>query len=322
MLEAPGLPERPEQASDPPPKERRDPFHQGPHIRVQSWEALWKSTLPSLRFLFQTEVHVYSFAVAANILLSFFPFLVVMVMLCKEVFHWQRAVTVIVQAVKYYFPATFGLDMPGYLVMATNQKQFSWISIFLLFFTANGIFEPLEVALNRIWRVKENRSFLHNQVVSLGLIFVCGVLGLVSISITAMNYTWLAPRFSGSKIAPMLQLILFEGISLPITMLIIFLIYWRLPNAKIPIKRIAFASILVGILLEILKYVNILTWPWLRAKLSAEVPPFVQSISIILWSFTASMIVLAGAEWSARVTVETLSEPPVSQPEPISGKLG
>jgi len=66
------------------------------------------------------------------------------------------------------------------------------------------------------------------------------------------------------------------------------------------------ASIAVGLLLEAAKYVNILTWPWLRDKLRAEVPPFVQSISIILWSFVATLIVLAGAEWSARVTVEKL----------------
>jgi hypothetical protein len=61
------------------------------------------------------------------------------------------------------------------------------------------------------------------------------------------------------------------------------------------------AAVIVGLLLEVLKYVNLLTWPWLRARLELEVPPFVQSISIILWAFCAAMLILAGAEWSARV---------------------
>jgi uncharacterized BrkB/YihY/UPF0761 family membrane protein len=52
--------------------------------------------------------------------------------------------------------------------------------------------------------------------------------------------------------------------------------------------------------LEALKYFNLLTWPLLEAKLSREYGPFVYSVSIILWSFLAAMVVLAGAEWSAR----------------------
>jgi hypothetical protein len=45
------------------------------------------------------------------------------------------------------------------------------------------------------------------------------------------------------------------------------------------------------------------TWPWLLLKLRAEEGPFVESASIILWSFLGSLVILAGAEWSARVTL-------------------
>jgi membrane protein len=72
----------------------------------------------------------------------------------------------------------------------------------------------------------------------------------------------------------------------------------------------------VGLLLEGLKYINVLTWPWLRAKLLRETPPFVQSISIILWSFCAAMLILAGAEWSARVQLEAPRDPAAPQPAP------
>ena len=61
------------------------------------------------------------------------------------------------------------------------------VSILLLFFTANGIFEPLEVALNRAWGITQNRSFFSNQLISLGLIFLCGGLVLLSAIFTAAN---------------------------------------------------------------------------------------------------------------------------------------
>jgi uncharacterized BrkB/YihY/UPF0761 family membrane protein len=66
------------------------------------------------------------------------------------------------------------------------------------------------------------------------------------------------------------------------------------------VKRLIPASILVGIVLEILKYVNLLTWPFLRAKLEREYGPFVYSATIVLWGFLASMVVLAGADLAAR----------------------
>ena len=118
----------------------RDPFHTGPHIWVRSWRALWASTWPSIRFIFQTEVQVYSFAVAANVLLCFFPFLVAMILLCHHVLHWQAAIVVITQTVHEYIPQTFGMDIAGYLVLAANRHTFSLLSVALLFFAANGIF--------------------------------------------------------------------------------------------------------------------------------------------------------------------------------------
>jgi membrane protein len=268
--------------------ESADPFHPAPPIHVRSWRALRSTIWTSFAFLVQTEVHVYSFAVAANVLISFFPFLVAVIILCRSVFHWKAGVDIIVRTVTDYFPEGFGVDFRGYLLTASYRK-FSWLSVLLLLFTANGIFTPLEVALNRIWRVKQNRSFWRNQAIGLGLIFVCGVLVLASVSASAVNRS--------------LEIRL---VALPMTMLMIFLIYWRLPNARIPVRRVLPAAAVVAGLLEGSKYLIILTWPWLRAKLLNEVPPFVQSISIILWAFSATLILLAGAEWSARVKLENL----------------
>jgi membrane protein len=177
-----------------------------------------------------------------------------------------------------------------------------------LFFTANGIFTPLEVALNHIWQVKANRTFLRNQLIGLGLIFGCGALELASISATTINVEYLKTHYGASPFSANLRVIAFHVFATPVTMLMIFLVYLLLPNCKINWKRIVPASAAVAALLELAKYVNILTWPWLRAKLERDVPPFVQSISIVLWAFVGTMIVLAGAEWSSRVQVKQLDD--------------
>jgi hypothetical protein len=46
-------------------------------MRRGSLKNTWAGLAPTFRYWMQTEVHVYAFSVAANVLLSFFPFLIV-----------------------------------------------------------------------------------------------------------------------------------------------------------------------------------------------------------------------------------------------------
>ncbi len=111
-----------------------------------------------------------------------------MVSICQYVLHWPGAVDAIIIALHDYFPADMVAFIKRNLMFTVNSRGPMQIgSILLLFFTANGVFEPMEVALNRAWGIHENRSFLKNQIVSMGLIFLCGGLVLLSIVFTAAN---------------------------------------------------------------------------------------------------------------------------------------
>lgn len=247
----------------------------------------------------QTEAHVYALAFAASVLLSFFPFLMVMLSFCRHALHWPAAVDAIFLALNDYFPGELG-DFVKRNLLAYG-KAIKYTSMFLLLFTANAVFEPMEVALNRIWGAKTNRSYIKNQLVSLGLIFACGGLTLLSLILTALNREWIAPWMGGyASLDLFISLLIFKAAALPISMLALFLIYWLLPNRKIAPLRVAPVAILVGLALEALKYVNLLIWPRLSAKLEREYGPFQFSVTILLWSFVTAMIILAGAEWAAR----------------------
>jgi len=175
--------------------------------------------------------------------------------------------------------------------------------MFLLFFTANGIFEPLEVALNRAFNIHTNRSYFRNQLISLGLIFACGTLFMISTVFTGMNVSLLSRLLPAKSILlSWFTLLFFKIAAVPALMLCLFLIYWLLPNGPVPIRRIIPTAILVGLLLEVLKNLNLLLWPTLQKKLLSEYSAFYMSVSIVLISFVGSMVVLGGAEWAARGT--------------------
>jgi membrane protein len=255
----------------------------------------------TVRYAMRTEVHVHALAVSASVLLSFFPFLVVMISLCRGL-HWHAAVNAIYLALNDYFPGELGGFIKRNLVAVVESRGPMQItSIVLLLITANGIFEPMEVALNSVWGVKENRSYLKNQLLSLGLIFLCGGLALASLILTALNQEYLGKSLGYTARVPLwINLAFFKFAAIPLSILALFFIYWLLPNRRVPPLRIAPVAILVGLAIELLKYVNLLVWPLLKERLQNEYGPFYISVTIVLFSFMASMIVLAGAEWAAR----------------------
>ena len=92
----------------------------------------------------------------------------------------------------------------------------------------------------------------------------------------------------------------FKLAAVPLAALVLFLIYRFLPNGRPPLKRVIAAAIWVGILMELLKYTIALTWRGFQPKLAREYGVFQYSVTLILVSFLASLLVLAGAEWAAR----------------------
>jgi len=206
-------------------------------------------------------------------------------------FKEQATVNAIDLALRDFFPDALGKFLHNNL---PRRGPTQFVSLGLLLFTANGIFEPLEVALNRVWGIRKNRSFFRNQLVSLALIFVCGGLVLGSMMLTALHQeslgghaTWLSGLF-------------FKMAAVPLTVLVLVLVYRFLPNGRPPFTRVLPAAIGVGLLLEALKYANTLVWPWFQRKLVREYGVFQYSVTLIFLGFLASMLVLAGAEWAAR----------------------
>lgn len=265
-----------------------------PILRPEQRRIWWSRSQPTLRYLAQTEAHVYALAIAASVLLSFYPFILVTVSFCRNILHWRAAEAAIYLALDD--------SLPGDLGAFIRRQHPEWtkvpvISMFLLLLTANGVFEPLEVAFNRVWGVTENRSYLKNQLVALGMIFACGGLALLSLMFTSSFAHLTGPH---SAVQNWLNLLFFNIAAVPLSILALFLVYWLLPNRKVDPVQVAPVAILVGLGLEAMKYVNLLLFPLFRGKLDQEYGAFEHSALILLWSFAASLLVLAGAEWSGR----------------------
>jgi membrane protein len=78
---------------------------------------------------------------------------------------------------------------------------------------------------------------------------------------------------------------------------IFFLIYWLLPNGKVPARAVLPAAVIMGLLSEILKYGYILALP--RLNFQEVYGPFALSVSLMFWAFLSGLLLLTGAYLSA-----------------------
>jgi len=255
--------------------------------------------LSTIKYLMQTDVHTFAFSVAANSILSFFPFVVLMMTLIRRVFHSRVMYDVVVQLLRDYLPAGQEFVIRNLNSMVNSRQRVQVFSLVILLVTSSGIFLPLEVALNRIWRFDKNRSYLGNQVVSFGLAFACGALALMSIGLTAGPVAfmeWIL-RGYGTGFVRVVGFLVMKVFAIAASIAIFFLVYWILPNGKVPARAVLPAAIIMGLLSEALKYAYILALPWLNFQ---EVyGPFALSVTMMFWAFLSGLLLLAGAHLSA-----------------------
>jgi membrane protein len=255
--------------------------------------------LSTVRYLMRTEVHTFAFSVAANAILSFFPFVVLLMTLIRRVFRSPGMYEVVLQMLRDYIPAGQDFVIRNLNAMAGARHPTQIASLVILLVTSSGIFLPLEVALNRIWGFQENRSYLGNQLISLGLAFWCGVLAMISIGMTAGNVALMEflLRGHGTFFVRMVGFLLMKVFAIGASIAIFFLVYWALPNGRVPVRSVLPTALIIGLLFEALKYAYILALPWLNF---AEVyGPFSLSVTLMFWAFLSGLLLLTGAHLSA-----------------------
>ena len=256
--------------------------------------------LALVKYLTQTDVHTYAFSVAANVILSLFPFIVLLLTLSRRVFHSQAMFEVVGQLMHSYLPTGQDFVMRNMGLLVHPNKGVQFFSVMMLLVSSTGVFLPLEVALNNVWRAGKNRNYLHNQVVSMGLALSAGVLAMFSVAASAAQQSVLAFVFFGHT-----QNIVFAVLSrgfLAIlatasSVTLFFLIYWVLPNRSIPVRAVLPAAIVTGLLWEAAKHVYIAVLPHL--DFANVYGPFQISVGLMLWAFISGLMLLAGAHFSA-----------------------
>ena len=262
------------------------------------WYRWRKDGTALVRYLLDSEVHTYAFSVAANAILSFIPFIVLLYTLSRSFFHSTMMVSVVSDMVHYFLPSNQEF-VAASLAAAAAHQGVQVFSLIMILIACTGIFLPLEVALNQAWGVTKSRNYLANQMVAFGLAILMVTLALISILLSAWQRQLLTSLFFHHT-----DNFLFEGISWMwlaastgvASILFFFSIYWLLPNRKIPARHVLRTSIFTGIIWLGAKLIFVQVLPHMDLK--ALYGPFYVSVGLLFWAYISGLILFAGAQFS------------------------
>ena len=251
-------------------------------------------------YLLDSEVHTFAFSVAANAILSFIPFTVLLYTLSRSVFKSDMMVNVLNDMVDYFFPTIAKQGwLASALAAAAPQHGVQAVSLIMILVACTGIFLPLEVALNQAWGVTKSRNYLMNQTVALGLALLMVLLAMGSILASAWERELLATillHHTDNFFYESLNYVTLAFATGVASILFFFCIYWILPNRKVPWRPVLRTSIVTGVIWLAAKFVFVLILPHLDLK--ALYGPFYVSVGLIFWAYASGLILFAGAQFS------------------------
>lgn len=258
--------------------------------------ATWQQVKALAHYMAKTEVHTYAFSVAAQVILSMFPFIVLLLTLSQRVFHSSHMVAVVGEMMSNFLPSDQSFVVTRMQRLAFAHTKVKIISVVTLFITVTGVFLPLEVALNSVWGVSKNRNYLQNQVVSIGLALGVALLAMTSVAVSVAQRTvlgWIFLGHTDNVVFDFVARVFLHIVGLAASIGLFFLVYWGLPNRKIPVRAVLPTAIVMGVLWTISKYIYILVLPWLDFK--SVYGPFQVSVTLLMWAFVSGLLLLAGA---------------------------
>jgi membrane protein len=263
----------------------------------------FKKMWPAIYDLSTTETYVNASAIAFNVMLSFFSFAVLMGSFLINVLNWKRGyetsfLLMMSMAPKESAELFRSLDE----VTRGPGGKATLFSFALMIYSASGVFQPLEAALNRAWGFKE-RNFIKQYATYLALAVACVVIMLAPVALGSLYDFAIAKVFGlfGAAVDPAWRKYIFYTIgpliSIPFVSLLFFVVYYFVPNGKVQATQTMFTSIATALLWLIAMFGFWLALPLFDFEGSYK--KLASLMALVTWVFISSFILILGANLSA-----------------------
>ncbi|HNW92454.1 MAG TPA: YihY/virulence factor BrkB family protein, partial [bacterium] len=282
---------------------------------------LVKGTVHTVSYLTSNEVYIYTSAIAFNVLLAIFPYLIVIITLARTLFPGWGLDQQLLEIIGDYFPTAENFVTTNLNAVSHKWGSLTWLSALLTLMAGSSLFVPIELALNRALHKDGERNFIVSNAMSFGLFLVCGaiffgaaMLATLPLKLFDLAFAALAEYVRLPLLHQGIEIVITKLFTVPAICLCFFVIYWSLPlPPRPPVRPMLVAAVAMGLLWELGRIVYVLALPLFEFQ--KYYGAFYVTVSLVTLAFFSGFILLLGPHLVAKRLAAMPELPRADEPD-------
>ena len=244
----------------------------------------------------------HSASIAYYALLSFFPFLLLVLSVVGSITDTENDRLAVLTFVFRYFPTKLDFVDDQLQAFTANRVQLGVAGALALIWASLGVFGAITSGVNEAWGVERQRSFWKHRLVSFLMLVAAGgvlvvallLVGAIevaqgsSVAVTLARFRWMA----------VLQTLTFNYLATVLLIVGVGLVFYFIPNAKTRFRDVWVGAALTGVLWRIA--FEGFAWYIARNKSMTMIHGSIAAVVVfLLWVYVSSIILMYGVEFTA-----------------------
>ncbi len=251
--------------------------------------------------MYSSDDLTFAASIAYYALLSLFPFFLLAFAILAGFTTNDADRQEILAFVLRYFPTQFKFVDEQLDALQQKGLQLGLAGSLLMVWAAMGVFGAVTSAINHAWGVEKQPNYLKHKLISFVMLVASGLLLVVGLAlVSAINVaeaSWFADVLARTPGLHVLQSFALKSASTIIFILIVGLVFYFVPNAKVRFRDVWVGAVITGLLWRLAlagfsQYVRDVSRFSVHGSIAAVVV-------FLLWVYVSAMILLYGAEVTA-----------------------
>jgi membrane protein len=267
--------------------------------RFGGWLA-WASVRAGAIDFYNSSNLTFAASIAFYTLLSLFPFLLlVLSMLSKVAIGPTGAASdTLIGVISSVFPSRFEFVMSQVRALASASLNLSMAGTLVTLWASMGVFGAITSAVNHAWGVDEAYGFFMHKLVAFLMMITAGVLAVAGLAMVGtvqlVESHWFAAVVERYPQLAQLSGVAYRNAPTGIFIVVVGLIFYFIPNAKVRVGDVWYGAMVTGILWR-LAFAGV-SW-YVRDASRFSVDGSISAVVVfLLWVYLSSVILLYGAE--------------------------
>ncbi len=247
---------------------------------------------------FNSENLTFASSIAYYSLLSIFPFSLLVLSALDRINIGESGASLL-QVITSAMPA----DVEFLLRIETmSEVQLGVAGTILMLWGAMGVFGALTSAVNHAWGVEQPPGFFKHKLIAFVMLVTAGFLMVVTLLLMSaaqvVNTLWFADVVGDWEWLGAVQGFVVRNIHVPLFSLVVGMVYYYVPNAKVRLRDVWVGALAAGALWQL----AFILFSWYLSDLSRFTNihgSIAAVIAFLLWVYASAVVLLYGAEVSA-----------------------